>query len=222
MVIVLSEAVLSVAESVGNRIAADWPFMDAEDIRQELLAEACAQPDTYNNMHPTYLAETFRRRAVAYCARERADYVTRTARYLYTPGEVSELLTIAVETVGVTFDAPTVDGYVAAPDKGNVCVSLLDLRRALDMIPDGWRRLLLRRAEAESLTAEQRRALVLKGWQPLSESEKRTARRAIDRLTEALNRTVNRTAVEHDGPGARRAIPNGRAYAMTHSDRVGM
>lgn len=217
----LTETVLSVAESAGKRAAADWPFMEAEDITQQLLLEACTRPDTYNSMNPGHLAEAFRRRAVAYCARERADYVTRTARYLYTPGEVSELLTIAVETVGVDFDAPSVDGYVAAPDKGNVCVSLLDLRRALDTIPDAWRRLLLRRAESEGLTAEQRKALAETGWAPLTETEKRTARRAIDRLTEVLNRTVNRTAVEHDGPGARRAIPNGRAYAVTHDERDG-
>ncbi|MEQ4716118.1 hypothetical protein [Nonomuraea sp. B19D2] len=212
---------MDTAESVGRNVARDWPFMDAEDVTQQVLLEACTRPDDYNVMETDELRSFLTRKAVAYCARERNDYVYRTARYLYTPEEVRVLLTLAVESVGVEFDAPTKDGYVSAPDRGNVCVSLWDLSKALDGIPDRWRRILMRRAECDGFDAEQRRQLVEAGWKSLSESEQRTARRATERLAEVLNRVVNRTPGDHEGPGARRAIPNARAIAITHDDRDG-
>ncbi|WP_343955640.1 hypothetical protein [Nonomuraea longicatena] len=217
----ITELVRETAESVGQKVARDWPFLDAEDITQHVLLEACTRAYDYNAMEPDELWSFLTRKAVAYCARERNDYVYRTARYLYTPEEVRVLLAIAVESVGVVFDAPTEDGYVAAPDRGNICVSLWDLSQALDGIPDRWRRILMRRAECEGYDAEQRRKATAYGWKPLSESEQRTARRATERLAEVLNRVVNRAPGDHDGPGARKAISNARAQAITHEDRDG-
>jgi DNA-directed RNA polymerase specialized sigma24 family protein len=218
---VIDQLVIDVAESVGRKTANDWPFMDADDITQELLLIACTRPDDYNAMGEEELRAFLGRKAVAYCARERNDYVYRTARYLYTVEEVKVLLSLAVESVGVDFDAPTKDGYVSAPDRGNVVVSLWDLQQALDGIPGNWRRILMRRAEVEGFNAQQRQAAMDAGWQPLSESEQRTARRATERLTEVLNRIVNRTPGEHDGPGSRRAMSNARGQVMTHGERAG-
>lgn len=202
----ISELVIETAESVGNRVAAEWPFIDAEDIRQELLAEACASPDTYNNMRADQLAATFRRRAVAYCARERADYITRSARYLYTPAEVRVLLDIWAESEDATYAMPpTRDGYLAAPDAGNIMVSLWDLDRAIEALPDTWRQIVIAKLDGAQLDKTQYRAYC----------------RAVERMTDVLNRAVNRTGNGHEGPGARRVIPNARAYAITHDDRNG-
>ncbi|MFI9591021.1 hypothetical protein [Nonomuraea sp. NPDC052265] len=217
----ITDLVIETAESVGRKVARDWPFLDVEDITQHVLLEACTRADDYNGMPPDELWSFLTRKAVAYCARERNDYVYRTARYLYTPEEVRVLLTLAVESVGVEGDAPTKDGYVSAPDRGNVCVSLWDLSQALDGIPERWRRILMRRAECDGFDSEQRRKLVEAGWEPLSESEQRTARRATERLAEVLNRVVNRLPGDHDGPGARKAMPNARAQAVTHDERDG-
>jgi DNA-directed RNA polymerase specialized sigma24 family protein len=219
---VINQLVMDVAESVGRKTAADWPFMDAEDISQEILLTACTRADEYNALNAGELRVSLTKEAVAYCARERNDYVYRTARYLYAADEVRVLLAIAVESVGVEFDAPTKDGYVSAPDRGNVCVSLWDLAGALDAIPDAYRYVLLRRAEGEAYkTPDQRAEAIQRGWKPVGRSEHMTYSRALERVTQVLNRIVNRAPGEHDGPGSRKATSNARALAVTHDGRDG-
>ncbi|MFB9529061.1 hypothetical protein [Nonomuraea roseola] len=195
--------------------------MDADDITQEILVKACTRADVYNGMSDGELYVSLSREAVAYCARERADYVTRTARYIYTPDEARALLSIAVETLGAEWDAPTKDGYVAAPDAGNVVVSLWDLRAALDELRPDWRDVLVRRAEGETYSAAQREEAQARGWRPVARGEHMKHSRALERLTQILNRTVNRPPGDHDGPGARKAVSNARALATTHDDRDG-
>ncbi|GAA3136872.1 hypothetical protein GCM10010466_29610 [Planomonospora alba] len=201
----LSEKVMSVAVSVGRRVAGDWPMFDPEDITQEILTQACTRPADYNGMDTGTLYHSLTREAVAWCARERADYVTRSARYLYTPAEVRELLELWADGGEAAWSLPpTKDGYLAAPDAGNIVVNVWDVKTAIGKLPESWQAVIIRRIVGETLTP----------------AEYRTWCRAVDRLTLTLNRTVNRLT-EHDGPGARRAVSNTRALAMTASERDG-
>ncbi|WP_344580504.1 hypothetical protein [Nonomuraea roseoviolacea] len=197
---------MDTAESVGRNVARDWPFIDVEDVTQHILTAACARADEYNGMDSGALRYALKTEAVAYCARERADYITRSARYVYTPSEVRALLDIWSEGAeSECAQPPTRDGYVAAPDAGNIMVSLWDLDSAVEALPDRWRMLV--------------NAKVAGGQ--LDQADYRAYLRAVDRLTLILNRAVNRPPGDHDGPGARKAIPNARAAAITHDERDG-
>ncbi len=202
----LNPQAMTTAESVGQRVSREWPMIEADDITQHVLMKACTRVDEYNALDPAALYDAMRREATAWCAKERASYVTMSARYLYTPAEVRELLELWADGGESTWALPpTKDGYLAAPDAGNIVVNVWDLKTAIGKLPDTWRGIIIRRITGDSLTP----------------SEYRTWCRAIERLTLTLNRVVNAAPLDHEGPGARKAIPNARAYAMTSSDREG-
>ncbi|WP_433224448.1 hypothetical protein [Microtetraspora malaysiensis] len=192
---------IEVAGSVGRNVARNWPMMEAEDITQHVLTCVWERPREYEGLEGGALYASLKRDAVAWCVKERADYVTSTARYVYTPAEVRELVAILGEGNGSQWsNPPTRDGYVAAPDAGNIAVSVWDLDQALAELPTPYAEAIARKCVGDNL----------------SESDRRTYYRAVDRLTAVLNRVVNRSTREHDGPGSRRAMSNARAAAITH------
>ncbi|MEV0823878.1 hypothetical protein [Nonomuraea rubra] len=219
----LTAEVIDTASRVGKFVARDWPMIDADDITQEVLTGACKRPERYNAMDEAALFAVFRADAHAYCMRERADYTTRTARYLYTPAEVRSLLAVLYETSEADWSKPPAkDSYAVVLETGSIVVSVWDLKEALAQLPTHYRAIIARKHEATGLTREQREALKSAGWEPLTAAERKAYQRAVDRLTERLNKRINRPrGVHENAPGARRAMKNAHAYAVTHDDREG-
>jgi hypothetical protein len=131
--------------------------------------------------------------AAAYASAERYDFTVRSARYLYTPDEVRALLEHAYFDVSLReTSVPTgPDDRTSLVIWENVCVALWDMDAAFDAINGLDKLRLVSRYKF--------------GAEFSSDAEKKATYRAVDTLTRYLNERVNRSTVDHDGPGSRKA-----------------
>ncbi|MFI8237626.1 hypothetical protein ACIF83_10295 [Streptomyces sp. NPDC085866] len=182
-----------IAESVAQRVAAEYPGIEAEDIRQEVLLYVLENRSTYENAdYPEgQLRKNFRKRAVRYAGRERYAYIYHSAEYVYTASEVRSLFENAFFQPEMWEKAPTKDDGISVTSGGTV-VALWDLDRAYSALALADAEVIAKRYEmGETLTP----------------AEAMRLSRAVDKVTRFLNNGVVKRQEEakaHEGPGPRR------------------
>jgi hypothetical protein len=117
----------------------------------------------------------------------------RTARYLYTPSEVRSLLESAYwdESLRETSVPTGPDDRTALSVYEHVCTALWDLDAAFESL-SGMDQMRLKRRFQH-------------GEEYPTDAARKAVDRAVDTLTRRVNERINRTPVDHDGPGSRRA-----------------
>ncbi|MEV7589707.1 hypothetical protein AB0O42_05480 [Streptomyces sp. NPDC089922] len=167
-----------IAESVARRIADEYPGIEAEDIRQQILLHVLEKRGTYENAdYPDgQLRNNFRKIGVSYAGRERYAFIYHSAEYVYTSPEVRQLFERAFFQPEMWERAPTKDDGVSVA-AGGIVVALWDLDRAYGALPPVDAAVIAKRYErGEALTP----------------AETMRLSRAIDKVTRSLNNGVVR------------------------------
>lgn len=195
------EELTELADKVAKSKAREYPGIEAEDIRQEILVRVLESPDSLTGFGGGALRRTFEAVATRYCATERYRYTFHSGQYVYTPDEVRALFEEAFYDPGAWEHPPVKESYELSITSGGVVVALWDLREAFGA---------LKPAEKEVIEARYRNGFTL------TETERKRCNRAIDSATRILNRRITeKSTAPHNGPGARRAISNAEAVART-------
>jgi DNA-directed RNA polymerase specialized sigma24 family protein len=181
------------AESVAQRVAEEYPGIEADDIRQEILLHVAEKKSTYEatDYPDGQLRKNFRNVAISYAGRERYAYIYHSAEYVYTSSEVRQLFDRAFFQPEMWETAPTKDDGVSIAS-GGVVVALWDLDRAYSALPVLDAQVIAKRYEQ---------------GEPLSSAETMRLSRAVDKITRSLNNGVikrQNEAKSYSGPGLRR------------------
>jgi DNA-directed RNA polymerase specialized sigma24 family protein len=193
-----------IAESVAQRVAEEYPGIEAEDIRQEILLHVVEKKSTYEatDYPDGQLRKNFRNVAISYAGKERYAYIYYSAEYVYTSPEVRQLFEKAFFQPEMWETAPTKDDGVSVAS-GGVVVALWDLDRAYSALPVLDAQVIAKRYEQ---------------GEPLSSAETMRLSRAIDKIVRTLNNSVVKRGQEkkkHDGPGARFAMTSAHARMVS-------
>ncbi|MDT0472800.1 hypothetical protein RM863_11760 [Streptomyces sp. DSM 41014] len=184
-----------IADSVAKKVALEYPGIDAEDIRQEILLFIVEKKSTYEKTdYPDgQLRLNFRKVAISYAGRERYRYIYHSAEYVYTSSEVRALFDAAFFQPEMWEKPPVKDDGISVTS-GGACVALWDLDRAYASLSP---------ADAEVIAKRYERG------DSLSSAEAMRLTRAVDKITRFLNnKTVKRQteAKHHDGPQRRPSL----------------
>jgi DNA-directed RNA polymerase specialized sigma24 family protein len=181
------------AESVARKISDEYPGIDAEDIRQEILLHVMEKRSTYEatDYPDGQLRKNFRKIGISYAGRERYAYIYHSAEYVYTSPEIRSLFENAFFQPEMWEKAPTFDDGISVTSGGPV-VALWDLDRAYSNLPG---------LDAEVIAKRYDRG------ESLTPAETMRLSRAIDKVTRFLNNGVikrQNEAKAYSGPGLRR------------------
>ncbi|MFC7979536.1 hypothetical protein ACFUT3_30425 [Streptomyces cinereoruber] len=184
-----------IAESVAKKVASEYPFTDAEDIRQEILLHVAEKAATYEakDYPGGQVRNNFRKVAVAYAGRERARFLHHSAQYVYTSPEVRLLFEKAFFSPELWEKPPTKDDGNSVT-AGGIVVALWDLDRAYGALAPADAEVIARRYDRE---------------ETLNASDLMRLSRAIDKVTRTLNNGVmkrDQAAAHWSGPGPRRYV----------------
>jgi hypothetical protein len=187
----------TIAESVAKKVANEYPGIDAEDIRQEILLFVCEKRSTYEQYdYPDgQLRLNFRKIATSYAGRERYAYIYHAAEYVYTSSEVRALFENAYFQPEMWEKPPVKDDGISVTS-GGVVVALWDLERAYNAL-----------APLDAEVIEKRYAR----GDALTNAEHMRLSRALDRVARFLNNHVVKRQTEaktHDGPKLRPSFSN--------------
>lgn len=195
---------------IADSLAIQWPGIDREDIEQEMNMKILENwPNIKNHRDARKIALGLAKRGgVDYCSRERDYYQRQTSEWIYTPKEVRAILAEA-------FTEPLWTDTPAKPSKGKEYLTA-----------DGVSILIMDAKNAFEAVSEADQAVVISafhdGERPSTSAEKMRLSRAIDRMTDVLNRQVHaRTYVEHEGPGSRTAVSNASAGSRANNNYNG-
>jgi hypothetical protein len=181
-----------IADSVAKKVAAEYPGIDAEDIRQEILLFVVEKKSTYENYdYPDgQLRLNFRKIATSYAGRERYAFIYHSAEYVYTSPEVRSLFENAFFQPEMWEKPPVKDDGISVTS-GGVSVALWDLDRAYNALAP---------LDAEVIAKRYERG------DSLSSAETMRLSRAIDKISRFLNNSVvkrQQEAKAHAGPQRR-------------------
>lgn len=191
------EEVIKLAEKVGRKVHRKYPVVERQEIVGEALAKLAEVKDKLEAPTKGHLFRVLERAAFRYAAEERYRMMLESSQYIYTSSEVRSLLRRYWDPN--EWDVPTArDDYLTADIAGNVVtVSLVDIQVCLEDLKPNYKRDLERKFRDDH---------------PV---DSKMVQRAVDALTKALNRQFVQKTRDHEGPGARRAISNARAQAIT-------
>lgn len=191
---ITEEEVMKLAEKIGRKVNRDYPSVERSDIVAEALIRASENP----GKNAGVLWKLMERAAYQYASQERYRKMLETSQYYYIPVEVRALLQVYWDPEAWVTPSVRDDHLYAAVQDRTVSVSLMDLTSGLKRLKPSYRKTLER-----------------KFMRDLPEHSQAVAR-AVDALTKAVNRILcNRS---HEGPGARRVVPNSKAQMFTRLD----
>lgn len=178
---------MQVAAEVGNRFAQDYPYLDAEDITQEIITQALEEWRTiavkikdavnHGRTEREVLYFLLSQRAARFCRREGYAYMVRTARTLYTPKEVRALLKVYFDPD--TWQVPDKDKDFGVVVEGqSIWVNLSDLKEALLSLPPKTYEVILSAFGPEELYPNR--------------PHYKAISRAVERVTQELNKHLNK------------------------------
>jgi hypothetical protein len=182
------------AAKAAARVARSWPHcVTADDLEQAIMLKLIEAPESSAKLLEE--SEVAQRKILIaaghrIASSEQQDYERFSGQYLYSVREVRALLEENVLTV---------ENEAFNPVE-------VDLRQALDTIAPQY---------AEAINRRYRQGIV----PPRRGAEAVRLSRAIERLTELMNRTGRaRVAERSGGPSSRRAMSNARAIAASRHD----
>lgn len=188
-------------------IADQWPGIEREDIQQEMavkIIENWRSVSKHKDRRKISLGLA-QKAGVSYAANERQFYQANTAEWIYTPKEVRALLA----------EYYLMDGWEDAPRKpeqaqtiggDGVSIGLMDIRSALESASEADQALVLSVFHGDE--------------KPTTGAAKVRLTRAIERLTNTLNREVSERFdhTHHEGPGSRQVMSNASARVATSNN----
>ncbi|MGW6571644.1 hypothetical protein [Streptomyces sp. A1547] len=177
-----------IAEGVARKLADEYPGIDAEDIRQQILLHVWEKRSTYEAAaYPDgQLRNNFRKIGVSYAGRERYAYIYHSAEYVYTSSEIRQLFERAFFQPELWEKAPTRDDGVSVA-AGGIVVALWDLDRAYSALAPLDAAVIAKRYERGDA---------------LSPAETMRLSRAIDKIARSLNNGVVKRQNEAKAHGA--------------------
>lgn len=191
-------------QDVARSLSANYRITEAEDVEQEIWLAFAANWQHLDGKPDAYIRSAAKRAGTSYCERERYDYTFNTAQFVYTTSDIRGLLAEAFFGDAAWLDAPRKEyGAIESAMSGGLAVAMWDLADAFGRLKPHEQRIIRKRyVSHDTLTA----------------NERREVSRAIEVMAGTLNRAISgreAKAAEHDGPGARHAISNAQAQAMT-------
>lgn len=185
-----TELLMRAAEAVGEDFARSRPYVEAEDVTSEVMTQALEEwsyissrlekVKDYGQTEYNVLRYFLAQRANKFCEKQKYEYTMRTAQVIYTPKEVRALLKEYFYNPSV-YDTPDLDEhYGATVEAKSVWVNLLDLKEALNRVTPKVYNTILAAFGPEDLGLPEPHAVAVT--------------RAVDAVTEQLNRRVNRRA----------------------------
>lgn len=189
-------------ERAARHIQLEWPeVVDSwEDMASDIMALLVKdnQGIKIQQLDPKAKRKTLHMIGQQIASSMRDDYEHFTGNYLYSTNEVRSILGSGIlKELTETVELPGTDRDWAVGDKKSVTrLEHVDVLNAFNQLEGHHRGILIRRFnQGEQLDNVDRKDLT----------------RAVDRLTDILNRTRRRQASQHNGPGSRKAISNSRA-----------
>ncbi|WP_344917399.1 hypothetical protein [Streptosporangium oxazolinicum] len=206
-----AELLMLAAAAVGRKYARQYPALDADDIAHEVIAQALTEwkhisakldhAADYNRSEYNVLLFLLSERASVYCGRQHYAYMMNTATVVYTPREVRALLREFYYNPDAWVTPGKDANHGVAVEARSIWANLADINKALERVSDKAADTILAAYGPEDLG--------------LPEPDKRRLSEAIAQLTREMNRHMNKSIVHHEGPGARRALPNEDAIYIT-------
>lgn len=171
--------VIDTADKVARDIAEKWSVVDADDVKQEILTYLLEN----RREVPEYARDEELLRKICWTAgkrfasKERDHYDLMDDQYWYTPDEVRIALKSFVysdEELGQVIGKK--DDLVRSRISDNIVTARIDATKGLGKLSEGQQ-------------AAVQRVFVF-GLPPRDETERRTAYRAVDALTQIMNRNI--------------------------------
>lgn len=191
-------------EGVARTLAATYRLVEAEDVEQEIWLALAANWRYLDGKEDAYVRSAAKRAGASYCERERYDYTFNTAQFVYTTRDLRGLLAEAFFEDAAWLDLPRKEfGAVESVMSGGLAVAMWDMAEAFG------------RLKPHEAAAIRKRYATDK---PLSPAERKSVERGIDAMAVILNRKISTEQIAagaHEGPGARTALSNAQAQAMT-------
>ncbi|MFC0547075.1 hypothetical protein [Kutzneria chonburiensis] len=188
------------AHRAGEQVARYWPHcVSADDIEQDIMLRLLESPGSARKILDLPSEDNSQRKFLIKMGHqiasiEQRDYELYSGQYLYHLGEVRSLL----EGQALT---RRLDQHGITNQGAKFKAAEVDLRNALSVLADQY---------AEAIKRRYR-----DGKNPTANTERKTLSRAIEALTEHMNRSArNRTADYTDGPGTRRVLSNAQSIAV--------
>ncbi|EFC86490.1 hypothetical protein FrEUN1fDRAFT_0385 [Parafrankia sp. EUN1f] len=152
--------------------------VSADDVAQTVMAYLWEHRDRIDWDDTNLINVIMRRAAERYCSGERRQRLMRTDRWVYLPDHVRALLPVFFEDVTRWSDAPIPEGgesVIPGNGQGEALAGVLDIARVWPRLSDSNRRALVARH--------------LEGGEFGDKAAQRRHQRAVDALTELLNRS---------------------------------
>lgn len=173
------EPLIEIAGKVAWEIAEKWQVVEADDVKQEILEHLFRER---KNITPHAHDEEFLRKVCwtagkRFAAKERAHYDLMDDQYWYTPEEVRIALRSVVlsdEDIGKVIGKK--DDLVRARITDNIVTARADVDKALPKLSVGYQKAVQK--------------VFTWGLPAKDENERRAAYRAVDALTQIMNRNI--------------------------------
>lgn len=171
--------IIEIAGKVAWEIAEKWSVVEADDVKQEILEELLRQR---KNIASHATDEEFLRKVCwtagkRYASKERNHFDLMDDQYFYTPDEVRIALKSFIysdEEIGQVIGKK--DDLIRARISDNIVSARTDASKAVPKLSQGYQEAVQR--------------VFIYGLPPKDENERRAAYRAVDSLTQIMNRNI--------------------------------
>lgn len=171
--------IIEIAGKVAWEIAEKWSVVEADDVKQEILEHLLRERE---NLAEHFGDEEFVRKVCwvagkRYAAKERNHYDLMDDQYFYTPEEVRIALRSFVhsdEEIGKVIGKK--DDLTKAVISDNIITARVDASKGIQKLSKGYQEVVQR--------------VFIYGLPPRDDNERRAAYRAVDSLTQIMNRSI--------------------------------
>jgi DNA-directed RNA polymerase specialized sigma24 family protein len=173
------EPVIEIAGKVAYEIAEKWSVVEADDVKQEIMVHLLEERE---RLAPHFGDTDFLRKVCwtagkRFAAKERNHYDLMDDQYFYTPDEVRIALRSFVysdEEIGQVIGKK--DDLTQAKISDNIVTARIDAQKGLHKLSEGYKAVVER--------------VFIYGLPPRDANERRASYRAVDSLTQIMNRNI--------------------------------
>jgi hypothetical protein len=173
------EPIIEIAGKVAFEVAEKWSVVEADDVKQEIMVHLLTERERLSE----HFGDTDFIRKVCwvagkrFAAKERNHYDLMDDQYFYTPDEVRIALRSFIysdEEIGQVIGKK--DDLTQCLISDNIVTARVDAARGLQKVSKGYQEVIQR--------------VFIYGLPPKDANERRASYRAVDALTQAMNRLV--------------------------------
>lgn len=171
--------IIKIADKVAREIAEKWSVVEADDVKQEIMTHLLEERRILERIQADedLIRKVCWNAGRRYAAKERAYYDLMDDQYFYTPGEVRLALRSFVysdEEIGQIIGKK--DDLNRCVISDNVITARADASKALGRLTERQREVVTR--------------VFIYGLPPKDANQRRAAYRAVDALTQIMNRNI--------------------------------